>query len=327
MSAAPNFAFALAAKKTKPEDLDGLDYSGVVALVNGAEPVVVCTLEKFAETFGPRGLPDTTLRPSYGLAEATLFVTVGDPAAPRVVLDADVEALQRGVLAEAAPGARRTSLVSCGRPFGLHLAIVDPAAEHDAGRLLPEGRVGEIWVNGPNVGRGYWRKPEETAATFGGALTADDAAAHDLPAEGWLRTGDLGALAGRDLFVTGRQKDLIIVDGRNIYPHDVEFSVEHAHDAIALHKLAAFAVPTPEGEAVVVVAEQYRAVADAGDRLPEIDAAVREAVSEQHSIRLHDFVLIAPDTIPWTSSGKIARQATRTAYLQGTLTPVRAPGS
>ena len=325
ISAAPNFAFGLAAKKAKPEELDGLDWSGVRSLVNGAEPVLVSTLEKFEETFGPRGLPPTAQRPSYGMAEAVVFVCGGDPAAPRVVLEADVDALQRGVLTEAAPGARRTSLVSCGREFGLRLAIVDAASEHGAGRLLPDGQVGEIWVNGPNVGLGYWEKPEETAAVFGARLA--DAAAAGLPAEGWLRTGDLGALTGGNLFITGRQKDLIIVDGRNIYPHDVEFSVEHAHDAIALHKLAAFAVPTPDGEAVVVVAEQYRAAADAGERLAEIDAAVRQAVSRQHSIRLHDFVLIAPDTIPWTSSGKIARQATRTAYLQGTLTPVRAPGS
>jgi acyl-CoA synthetase (AMP-forming)/AMP-acid ligase II len=319
MSAAPNFAYAVAARKAKPEELEGLDYSQVISLVNGAEPVLVSTLEKFSDAFVPRGLPDTALRPSYGLAEATLFVAVGDPAAPRVVVAADVEALQRGVLTPGEGEARTTTIVSCGRPFGLKVAIVDPGT----GRVLPAGHVGEIWVNGPNVGRGYWRKPEETAATFGGALTADDAAAHDLPAEGWLRTGDLGALRDRDLFITGRQKDLIIVDGRNIYPHDVEFSVEHAHDAIALHKLAAFSVPTPDGEGVVVVAEQYQAAADAAGRLAEIDGAARQAVSEQHSVGLHDFVLIAPGTIPWTSSGKIARQATRTAYLDGTLTRVQ----
>jgi acyl-CoA synthetase (AMP-forming)/AMP-acid ligase II len=212
--------------------------------------------------------------------------------------------------------------------------------------LLGEGRVGEIWVNGPNVGRGYWGKPQESAVVFGARLVAQEAAVAGLPVGGWLRTGDLGALSGGNLFITGRQKDLIIVDGRNIYPHDVEFSVEHAHEAIALHKLAAFAVPTGgpgpdgrdgrdardaregregrEGEAVVVVAEQYRAAADAAGRLPEIEAAVRQAVSQQHGIRLHDFVLIAPDTIPWTSSGKIARQATRTAYLDGTLSRVPA---
>ena len=321
MSAAPNFAYSVAAKKAKPEELEGLDYSQVISLVNGAEPVLVSTLDKFTAAFGPRGLPDTTLRPSYGLAEATLFVAVGDPAAPRVVVEADVEALQRGVLTPAADGARRTTIVSCGRAFGLKVAIVATDGP-EAGRVRPEGHVGEIWVNGPNVGRGYWNKPAETAATFGGTLAAGDAAAHDLPAEGWLRTGDLGALRGRDLFITGRQKDLIIVDGRNVYPHDVEFSVEHAHDAIALHKLAAFSVPTPEGEGVVVVAEQYQAAPDAAGRLAEIDAAARLAVSEQHSVGLHDFVLIAPGTIPWTSSGKIARQATRTSYLDGTLTRV-----
>ncbi len=320
MSAAPNFAYAYAAKKAKPDELEGLDCAGVVSLINGAEPVLPSTDARFNATFTPHGLPDTALRPSYGLAEATVFVAVGQPVNPRVLVEADVEALQRGVLTEATGERRRTPLISCGRPFGCHVAIVDPAG----GGVLPDGQVGEIWVNGPNVGRGYWRRPEETAATFGGALAAEDAAASGLPVEGWLRTGDLGTLIDGNLFITGRQKDLIIVDGRNVYPHDVEFSVEHAHDAIALHKLAAFSVPTPDGEGVVVVAEQYRAASDAATRLPEIEAAVRQAVSEQHSVRLHDFVLIAPDTIPWTSSGKIARQATRTAYLDDTLARVAA---
>jgi acyl-CoA synthetase (AMP-forming)/AMP-acid ligase II len=320
LSAAPNFAYAVAAKKAKPEELDGLDYGNVVALVNGAEPVLVSTLDKFQAAFGPRGLPDTALRPSYGLAEATLFVAVGDPAAPRVVVEADVEELQRGRLTPAADGARATQLVSCGRAFGLDVVIADP----DTGAVRPEGHVGEIWVNGANVGLGYHRKPVETAETFGGVLDPDDAEAHRLPGEGWLRTGDLGALRGGDLFVTGRRKDLIIVDGRNVYPHDVELSVEHAHEAIALHKLAAFAVPAGDGEGVVVVAEHYPASGDMGGRLAEVEAAARQAVSEQHGVRLHDFVLIEAGTIPWTSSGKIARQATRTAYLEKSLSRITA---
>jgi fatty acid CoA ligase FadD32 len=336
MSAAPNFAYSLAAKRVKPEELEGLDLSDVVSLVDGAEPVLPSTLRTFAEVFGPRGLPDTALRPSYGLAEATLFVSVGDPAAPRVIVEADVEQLQRGVLVEGAPGGRRTALVSSGRAFGQLVAIVGTSGAGGSGsggsgsdgglqvpgRLRPDGHIGEIWVHGPNVGRGYWQKPEESAGTFGGRLEPRDADAACLPVDGWLRTGDLGALLGRDLFVTGRQKDLIIVDGRNVYPHDIELSVQHAHDAIALHKLAAFSVPAADGEAVVVVAERYRGAPDAAERRAEVDAAARQAVSEQHGVRLHDFVLIEPDTIPWTSSGKIARQATRTAYLEGTLTRV-----
>jgi acyl-CoA synthetase (AMP-forming)/AMP-acid ligase II len=319
MTAAPNFAYAVGAKKTKPEQLEGLDFSSVVALVNGAEPVLVPTIEAFDKTFEPYGLPATAHRPSYGLAEATLFVAVGDPGNPRVIVNADPEQLQRARLVEGDPATRTAPIVSCGRPFGLQVVIVVD------GQVQPEGGVGEIWVNGPNIGRGYWGKPEETEQTFGGRLSAEVAAAAGVPEGPWLRTGDLGAMIGPDLFITGRQKDLIIIDGRNVYPHDVEYSVENAHDDIALHKLAAFSVDLPEGEAVVVVAEQYRGAPDAANRLDEISAAARQKVSEEHSVSLHDFVLIAPDTIPWTSSGKIARRATREAYLNGTLDRVRPP--
>jgi long chain fatty acid CoA FadD26 len=318
-TAAPNFAYGLGAKKARSGGLlDDLDFSRVVALVNGAEPVLAATIDLWQDTFTPCGLPDTAMRPSYGLAEATLFVALGDPAHPRVRIDADVEELQHGRLV-AATGSRRTPIISPGRPFGLQVAIVA------GGRVQPEGGVGEIWVRGPNVGRGYWRKPEESAETFGGTLAAGDPLAADLPADGWLRTGDLGAMVGPDLFITGREKDLIIVDGRNIYPHDIEFSVENAHEGIALHRLAAFPVPGPAGEAVVVVAERYRNFEDPAAHLAEITAAAKQRVSQEHSVALHEFVLIEADTIPWTSSGKIARRATREAYLNGTLTRIEPP--
>jgi acyl-CoA synthetase (AMP-forming)/AMP-acid ligase II len=318
-SAAPNFAYALAAKKSKPEFLAGMDFSGVISLVNGAEPVLTSTIDTFEATFGPYGLPPTAQRPSYGLAEATLFVAVGDPANPRLVIDADVESLQRGVLRAAASSTTRsTPIVSPGRPFGVDVVITDVAS----GQPLPAGRVGEIWVNGPNVGRGYWQKPEETRETFGGTLAPEQASSLGVAMGPWLRTGDLGAMIGPDLFITGRHKDLIIVDGRNLYPHDIEHSVQYAHDSIALHRLAAFSVPASDGEGVVVVAEQYRQATGASGALAQIGAAARQRVSEEHSVALHDFVLIAPDTIPWTSSGKIARGATKEAYLVGTLTRV-----
>jgi long chain fatty acid CoA FadD26 len=317
-SAAPNFAYALAAKKARADDVAALDLSGVLFLINGAEPVLPATLEAFERTFAPAGLPATAQRPSYGLAEATLQVSVGDPTSPRTTLHADVSALQRGELTPAAPGGRGTTLVAAGRPFGMRVAVTDP----DARVPLPDGQVGEIWIQGPNVGRGYWGRPAESAETFGARLVSADGT--DLPAGPWLRTGDLGALLDGHLYITGRRKDLIIVDGRNIYPHDVEATVEQAHDHIALHRLAAFSVPAPDGESVVVVAERYRLAADSGAHLDDITAAVRRAVSEEHAISLADVVLVEPDTIPWTSSGKIARAATRRSYLDGTLTRVPA---
>ena len=224
-------------------------------------------------------------------------------------------ALQQGVATTVIPpGGRGVPLISCGPPTNQTVAIVDPQTR----RALPDGEVGEIWVHGANVGQGYWNKPEESAEVFGGRL--EDAG--ELPEHPWLLTGDLGTLIDGELYITGRIKDLIIVDGRNIYPHDVELTVEVAHEAIAQRRLAAFSVPTGEGEAIVVVAERYRRAEDAGARLTEIDRAARRAVSEEHGVSLHDFVLVEPDTVTRTSSGKIARQATRTAYLEGTLSRV-----
>ena len=310
VSAAPNFAYGIATKKCTPEVLEGLDFSRVVSLINGAEPVLASTVDAFEAKFSRYGLPPTAQRPNYGLAEATVFICSGDVSEPRVVLQADVAALQRGLLTTAHAG-HSTTLVSAGQPLGLNVVIVDAGT----GVPQPEGRIGEIWVNGPNVGRGYWGKPEESRQTFGAHLTGEQASVLRVPDGPYLRTGDLGAMIGRNLFIT---------DGRNVYPHDIEYTVEHAHEAIALHRLAAFSVPVPGGEGLVVVAEQYRHAAIPPGGRTQIDAAVRRNVSERHSVAVHDVVLIASDTIPWTSSGKIARRATRKAYLAGTLT--RVPG-
>lgn len=314
ISAAPNFAYGYVAKRMKEDDRANLDLSGVIALLNGAEPVLPATVDRFLETFGPVGVRADACFPSYGLAEATVFVTRSRPGEGPTVRAFDASALQHGRLEDAEDGARALRLVSCGTPVdGQHVAIVGAD-----GSRLPDGDVGEIWVCGPNVGRAYWQREDETHATFGGLLSDPG----DLPEGPWLRTGDLGAIADGDLFVTGRRKDLIIVDGRNVYPHDLELTVEHAHPAIAAHRLAAFAVPGATGEDVIVVAERHRTAEDAGERLDEITAAVRSAVSTEHAVALDDVVLVEPDTIARTSSGKIARHGARAAYLTGELVRV-----
>jgi acyl-CoA synthetase (AMP-forming)/AMP-acid ligase II len=340
-TAAPNFAYDFAARRVHLADGERLDLSDVAVLVNGAEPVQPGTLRRFTDTFGRHGLDPAAMSPSYGLAEATLMVTLTGAGRTPTVVGADVAALQAGRLVPApgatgdAPGAV-TELVSSGTPIGQHVAIVDPVGKHPRA----PGEVGEIWVHGPNVGTGYHERPEESAGTFGARLAQ---APDGVPAGPWLRTGDLGALLDGELFVTGRMKDLIIVDGRNIYPQDVEAAVQTAHPAVALNRVAVFSVDGVDGvdgtggvggtggvdgtdgdggtggEAVVVVAEQYRGATDAGARLAEIERAVRQAVSLAHGVALHDVVLVLPDSIPRTSSGKIARRASRTAYLEGTL--------
>ncbi len=313
MTAAPNFAFDFVAKRVRPEDREGLDLSGVTGWINGAEPVLASTLERFAETFAACGVTDTAVKATYGLAEATVFVATSPLDEPSRVIEVDSEQLQQGIANTTVTSAMRpTTLVSCGRPVGQQLAIVDPETRE----LLPDGSVGEIWLHGTNIGAGYWQRPDDTEALFNAKLLGGGS---DRPVDHWLRTEDLGVVVDGRFYVTGRIKDLVIIDGRNIYPHDVEYTVEESHDAIAQRRLAAFSVPTDGGEALVVVAERYRHAGDVTGQLAEITAAARAAVSQEHAVALHDFVLIEPDTIARTSSGKIARKATRTAYLAGDL--------
>jgi acyl-CoA synthetase (AMP-forming)/AMP-acid ligase II len=316
MTAAPNFAFDYVAKRVKVEDRARVDLSGVVAWINGAEPVLPATLERFAETFAPQGVTPRSVKPTYGLAEATVFVATTPLDEEAGLLPVDARSLQQGIVStEVTDGTRPTTLVSCGRPIGQHLVIVDPATREP----LADGSIGEIWLNGPNIGVAYWEKPDATQQLFRGRL----ASSGDLPVDGWLRTEDLGVVVDGRLYVTGRIKDLIIIDGRNIYPHDVEFVVEESHGAIAQRRLAAFSVPAEGGEALVVVAERYR-YEDASGALDAVAAAARQAVSVELAVALKEFVLIEPDTIPRTSSGKIERKATRARYLAGEL--ARTPG-
>ena len=187
-------------------------------------------------------------------------------------------------------------LVSCGVPVGQRITIVDP----DTSKALPHGRVGEVWVSGPNVSRRYWQQPERTAEVF---------------VDGWLRTGDLGLIHDGELYITGRLKDLLIVAGRNHYPQDVEETVV-AEPGVG--RAAAFSVPVDgEEERVVVVVERARSI-DPDEWQPgRLAPAIRQAVWQHHELALQDLVLTEPDLVPRTSSGKIARSACRQRYLDG----------
>lgn len=313
-TAAPNFAYDLAAKRTTPEDLEGIDLSQVDILLNGAEPILAGTLERFNAAFGPHGMKTTAMSPSYGLAEVTVVAaTIASIHEEPTLLTADVAELQQGRVTPASEGNPSTTMVLSGKPAGQLVIVVDPATHE----VHPDRVIGEFWIHGPNVGRGYWGHPEATQETFGGRL-ADGHPDH-LPQGPWMRSGDLGALIDGELLVTGRIKDLIIIDGRNVYPQDLEVSVQEADETVARNRLAAFSIDTEHGEQVVVVAERHRRVEDAGSRLGEVADLARAAVSAQHGLALADFVLVEPDSVPRTSSGKIARRATRTAYLDGTL--------
>ncbi|MGW0876173.1 fatty acyl-AMP ligase [Streptomyces sp. NPDC002740] len=309
LSAAPNFAYDYCVSAVTDAQKAELRLDGVAALINGSEPVRPGTADRFHAAFAAQGLAADVHCPSYGLAEATVFVSAARPGEPLRRFALDRDALAAGKALPARPDdADAVQLVGCGTPAGQQVRIVDPVSFDS----LSEGEVGEIWVRGPNVGRGYWNSEARSRRVFG----ARPAGAPG----GWLRTGDLGTVLDGQLLVTGRLKDLIVVDGRNHYPQDVEATVQDAHPAVRRDRLAAFGVPGGEGDAgerVVVVAEHTRATRLDGIDLPALARAVRVAVSARHGLRLADVVLVAPGAVPRTSSGKVARALTRARYLEG----------
>lgn len=308
VSGGPNFAYELCARRATAKEIEELDLSTWQVAFNGAEPIRPETLDRFAAVFGPAGFRSNAFLACYGLAEATLLVsgTERGKGAPHIRVDR--EALTKHGAAAAGEGAE-VALVPCGAgAVDQQLAIVDTATR----RRCPEGTVGEIWVAGPSVARGYWRRPEETRAVFGARIAGEGA--------DYLRTGDLGFLRDGRLVVTGRRKDLLIVRGRNHYPHDIESTAEHAHPALRVGSSAAFQVPGADGERVVLVIE-VKGVPEPVDGA-EITARVREAVALVHGLRVDTVTLIRARTIPKTSSGKIQRGLCRERYLAGELEPV-----
>ncbi|WP_301554731.1 fatty acyl-AMP ligase [Streptomyces sp. P3] len=312
LTAAPNFAYDYCVQRVPDSERAGLSLGSVAAMVNGSEPIRSRTLARFQEAFGPHGMRTVIMRPSYGLAEATVFVSTSPQEEEPTVTVFDRNMLAQGTarVVEPAQGSPTSELVACGRPVTQDIAIVDPVTC----RRQEDGTVGEIWIKGPNVGRGYWGRPKETGEIFHAVLDGDDPY---RPDQHWLRSGDLGLWHDKQLYVTGRTKDLVIIDGTNHYPHDIEETVQNAHTAIRRHHCAAFAVSTDETEKLVIVAEHARDLTDPDSVRAEVARAVRAAVARSHAIAVHDFVFAAPDTVPHTTSGKVARPACRERYLRG----------
>lgn len=315
-SGAPNFAYDLCVRKITPDQRAMLDLSSWQIAFNGAEPVRSHTLEQFASAFEPCGLRPETLYPCYGLAEATLFVTGGLKRDPPIVHSFRADALAEGRVVVTGPEAHDAHrLVSCGRTWlDQRIVVVDP----DSLLVCPQDKIGEIWISGPNVAQGYWQRPKETELTFG-AYLVDTPANGSLAGQGpFLRTGDLGFLQDGELYISGRLKDLIIIDGLNHYPQDIELAAEQSHPELRPGCSAAFSIDVAGREQLVVAAEVGRRNPDAVD-VGQVIKAIRHAISEQHDLRVHDIVLLQPRTIPKTSSGKIQRRACREGYLAGSL--------
>lgn len=310
VSGGPNFAYDLCVRKITAEQRAVLDLSSWSVAFIGAENVEAATLARFAEAFASCGFRPTSFYPCYGLAEATLMVTgpkAGSGATVRAFADGALAQNRVVPLPDAAPGARR--LVGCGGPVGsLRVAVVEP----ETGERAAPDRIGEIWVAGDSVGSGYWRIPGKSAATFRGRL--DDAGA-----EPFLRTGDLGFMHDRQLYITGRIDDLIIVRGLNHHPQDIEATARQSHPSLVPGLGSAFAFSEHGKQRLVLVHEVIREAS--GDLAPVI-GAVRAAVLATHGLALDVVVLIRCGTIAKTSSGKVRRHAICAAFRADELKPL-----
>jgi acyl-CoA synthetase (AMP-forming)/AMP-acid ligase II len=311
LTSAPNFAFDLCVSRFRAEQMEGVDLSCWKLALNGAEPVHADTIERFTETFAPYGFDRGTMYPGYGLAEATLLVAGGERGCGASTRQISRAALQQGEAAEPTDIGDAQKLVSCGHSLaGEHIAIVDP----DTTRRTAHCKVGEIWVSGSNITRGYWCNRAATAETF-------QARVADEPGCDWLRTGDLGFFDenGR-LFITGRIKDLIIIRGMNHYPQDIERTVQDSHPALRMDGGAAFAVTDEDGNERLVVVQEVERTQRRNLDLGIVAGCIREAVTRQHEIAIHAIVLIPPATLPKTTSGKVQRSLAKALWLEGALT-------
>ncbi|HEU4363305.1 MAG TPA: AMP-binding protein, partial [Mycobacterium sp.] len=326
VTAAPNFAYELTAQRGLPAPGADVDLSNVVMII-GSEPVSIAAITAFNAAFAPYGLPGTAIKPSYGIAEATLLVSTIQPAAQATAVYLDREQLGAGCAVRVpADHPDAVAHVSCGRIARSQWAvIVDP----DAGAELPDGRTGEIWLRGDNVARGYWGQPDQTRLAFGAELRSRLAVGSH--ADGaptgcrWLRTGDLGMYLDGELFVTGRIVDLVTIDGRNHYPRDIEATAARASSAVRSGYVVAFAVPADQPASgtdgvdgqLVIVAE--RAMGTGRVDPQHAIEAIRAAVAQRHGLAVFDIRFLPAGAIPRTTSGKLGRRACRAQYRSDTL--------
>jgi long-chain fatty acid adenylyltransferase FadD28 len=307
ISAAPNFAFELAVRKTSDEDVAGLDLGRVHTILNGSERVQPATLKRFADRFASLNFNPKALRPSYGMAEATVYVATRQAGEPPEITHFDAEELPVGQAKRCEAGSG-TPLVSYGAPKSMLVRIVDP----DTSRECPDGTIGEVWVHGDNVAAGYWQKQEESDRTFRAKIADPSPGAPETP---WLRTGDSGFFSDGELFITGRIKDLLIVYGRNHSPDDIEATIRE----ITAGRCAAIAIPHKGVEKLVAIIElknRRDSDEDEAARLRNVKREVTSAISKSHGLSVADLVLVSPGSIPITTSGKIRRSQCVELYQQ-----------
>jgi acyl-CoA synthetase (AMP-forming)/AMP-acid ligase II len=309
ISGGPNFAYDLCVQRIDEKTREELDLSCWEVAFNGAEPIRAETLDAFTRMFAPCGFRRSSFLTCYGLAEATLMVTGIEKRSEPAHTRFDADALALGRAEPPRPGMRAVTLVGCGEPNDRHdVAIVDP----ETMRRCPPARVGEIWISGPSVAGGYWHQQEDEDC-FDQRIVGEE----ERDGSGYLRTGDFGVFQDGQLYVVGRLRDLIIVNGRNHHPHDVEFSGESAHAALRAHCSAAFEV-TQDGRLAPGLLMEIEP--DGVEDFDQLMAAVRAQVMADTGLQLHWIGLCEPRVVPKTTSGKVQRRASASMIEHGEVT-------
>ncbi len=295
----PNLAYGICAERISHTDAAQLDLSHWDVAVVGAEPVNPAVLRNFAEKFAVSGFRPDRIFPAYGLAEATLYVSGGPLGTGMCTRSFSGEALEQGQVVTESGG---RELVDLG-PVGVGAAaVVDPTS----GRRSDPGQVGEIWLSGASVTAGYWNKPEETERTFAARITGEEGPSY-------LRTGDLGFMIDGNLVVCGRLKEVMIINGRNLFPQDIEWSIESHHPALRRGGCAAFSTEIDGEERLIVVQEIDKDRVD--DPSAGLEDSIRSVISREHAVALHQVIFVDKGQVPKTTSGKIRRSHLRRVYV------------
>lgn len=307
-TAGPNFAYEVVMARTSDEDMAGLDLSRTAVMINGAERVRGSTVRRFNERLAQFGLPDYAMRTTWGMAEATVYVASSLGGRPPTIVRFDTDTLTAGRAELCESGG--SELVGHGPPRACDFRVVNPETRVEC----PAGEVGEVWVHGPHVAAGYWHNPELTEQVFNAQL-AQGNSEQGTPTGPWLRSGDYAVMFDGELYIIGRMKDLLIVDGRNHYPDDIEATAGKFTGG----RVAAISVADDAGEQLVVIAELRT-------KDPEVVASVKQqviaAISKIHGVRVADLVLVGSSSIPVTTSGKVRRSASAERYRSGGFSPL-----
>lgn len=311
----PNFALELAVRYGKPEVVSDLDLSAIHGLIVGSEPVYENAVNSFYEAFKEYGLNRNVIRPSYGMAEATVLISTPQTENRPIFARFDRDELAKGTAVPVAEGENSVSFAAVGQTVRpQYMTIIDPETRTE----LADGHIGEIWIHGDNKASGYLGRYEETEETFHNSVETrltEGSRIEGAPDHEWLATGDLGVILDGELYITGRLKDLVIVAGRNHYPQDIEYTVNGASAHIRPDSVAAFAIEGDDVEKLVIIAERDMNAEPSGD-----DAAIeaiRAAVTEAHGVVPFDIRIVAPGEVARSSAGKIARRVNKKNYLEG----------